>query len=223
MISADTLTLLYIEDDTPTRNSAAEYLGRYYKQILTASNGEEGLASYLTHQPDIIITDIQMPRLDGLSLAAKIRESDKNTPIIITTAHTNTAYLLQAVELQLVKYLIKPVTAEKLHEALTIALDTLHSAMVKLGTHTRYDRLNQTLFYDEEIIKLTHNELLFFDFLVQHSERTITYAEIESLIWAYEGMSMDALRSLVRGLRKKASELKIENISGVGYRVAIDS
>jgi DNA-binding response OmpR family regulator len=222
MIALSDLTLLYIEDEPLTRDNAVEYLSRHCQRVYAASDGVEGLALYHAHHPDIIITDIQMPRLDGLSFATKIRQEDKTTPIIITTAHTDTAYLLQAVELQLVKYLIKPVTAQALQEALSIASESLRQVLIPLDTHREYDIHNQTLLHDGEPIKLTHNELLLFDFLIQHRERTLTYAEIESLIWAYEGMSMDALRSLVRSLRQKLGDVAIENVSGVGYRLIID-
>jgi len=74
---------------------------------------------------------------------------------------------------------------------------------IHLDTQTSYNTFNQTLSKNNALIKLTHNELLFFDFIIKNRQRAITYKEIESLIWAYEGMSMDALRSLVRGLRKK--------------------
>jgi len=219
MIALSDLTLLYIEDEPLTRENAVEYLSRYCQRVYAASDGIEGLTLYYAHHPDIIITDIQMPQMDGLSFATKIRQEDKTTPIIITTAHTDTAYLLRAVELQLVKYLIKPVTAQTLQEALSIASESLRKSIIPLGTHREYDIHNQTLLCDGEPIKLTHNELLLFDFLIQHRERTITYAEIESLIWVYEGMSMDALRSLVRGLRQKLEDVVIENVSGVGYRI----
>jgi DNA-binding response OmpR family regulator len=163
-----------------------------------------------------------MPKLSGLEFASEIRKEDKNTPIILATAHTETEYLLKAVELQLIKYLVKPITSEKLTEALIMACDTLNNEnphCVLLDTHTNYDILNQTLIIKNLPIKLTHNELLFFDFLVKNQQRAITYEEIENIIWAYEGMSMDALRSLVRGLRKKLVGDFIENVSGVGYRL----
>jgi len=165
-----------------------------------------------------------MPKLNGLDFAAKVREADKTTPIILATAHTETEYLLRAVELQLIKYLVKPITSEKLQEALGMtcdALETDYTHIIKINTTTEYDSLNQTLIQENAPIKLTHNELLFFDFLVKNRQRAITYAEIENLIWAYEGMSMDALRSLVRGLRKKLGAECIENVSGVGYRLSI--
>ena len=216
------LTLLYIEDEPLIRQNAVEYLSRYCATVLEASNGQEGFEVYKQHNPDLIISDIKMPKLDGLSFAQKVREEDKTTPIIIATAHTETEYLLKAVELQLIKYIVKPITSEKLTEALSMACDTLNDDTehhIYLDRHTIYDSLNQTLIINAQAIKLTHNELLFFDFLVSNRQRAITYQEIENLIWAYEGMSMDALRSLVRGLRKKLGGEFIENVSGVGYRL----
>ena len=163
-----------------------------------------------------------MPKLNGLAFASKIRAEDKRTPIILATAHTETEYLLKAVELHLIKYIVKPITSEKLNSALSLAcesLDTSYSHSIALSSNTHYDTFNQTLFIEDKLVNLTHNELLFFDFLVKNRQRAITYEEIENLIWAYEGMSMDALRSLVRGLRKKLVEDFIENVSRVGYRL----
>lgn len=215
-------TLLYVEDEILIRKHAVEYLNRYCHKVLEAKDGLEGLEVYNTHKPDLIISDINMPKLNGLDFAAKIRERDKTTPIIIATAHTETEYLLKAVELQLIKYIVKPITSVKLEEALSLVCETLNTGYthcIALNPHTSYDILNKTLLIHKQIVSLTHNELLFFDFLVQNSQRAITYEEIESLIWTYEGMSMDALRSLVRGLRKKFQGDFVENISRVGYRL----
>ena len=218
------LTLLYVEDEPFIRQNALEYLRRYCNTVLEADNGKEALQVYETHNPDIIITDIKMPKLDGLAMATHIRQKDKVTPIIMTTAHTDTEYLLKAVELQLVKYIVKPVTAEKLTEALCLAYESLErkeNSIIHLNNHTQYDTLNQTLLIENTLIKLTHNEMLLFDYMVKNRQRAITYQEIENLIWAYEGMSMDALRSLVRGLRKKLEGEFIENVSGIGYRLSV--
>jgi len=216
------LSILYVEDEPLIRKNAVEFLSRYCSCVYEAQDGEEGFQVYQKENIDIIITDIKMPKLNGLDFADKVREKDKNTPIIITTAHSDTEYLLKAVELQLVKYLIKPITSDKLKEALSMACDTLNNdttSLILLNKHTQYDTLNQTLFVNKQHIKLTYNEVLFFDYLVKNAQRAITYEEIENIIWAYEGMSMDALRSLVRGLRKKLGGDFIENVSGVGYRL----
>lgn len=218
------LTLLYVEDEPLIRQNALEYLRRYCNTVLEAEDGKEALQVYEAHKPDIIITDIKMPKLDGLAMATHIRQEDKETPIIITTAHTDTEYLLKAVELQLIKYIVKPVTADKLTEALCLACESLEgkeNSIIHLNKYIQYDTLNQTLLIENTLIKLTHNEMLLFDYMVKNRQRAITYQEIENLIWAYEGMSMDALRSLVRGLRKKLEGEFIENVSGVGYRLCV--
>jgi DNA-binding response OmpR family regulator len=218
------LTILYIEDEPLIRQNAVEYLSRYCKNVLEAKDGKEGYAAYKEHSPDLIISDIKMPKLSGLELATKIRQSNKHIPIILATEHTETEYLLKAIELHLIKYIIKPITADKLHEALALACNILKNDSVHiilLNDTIKYDTLNKTLIQDNTPLNITYNEIIFFDFLIKNRQRTITYKEIENLIWSYEGMSMDALRSLVRGLRKKLSGDFIKNVSGVGYRIKV--
>jgi DNA-binding response OmpR family regulator len=204
------------------RQNAVEYLSRICDNVLEAKDGVEALKVYNTQKPDIIISDIKMPNMNGLELAEEIRKVDKATPIIIATAHTETEYLLKAVELQLVKYIVKPITSLKLKEALALSLDYLtvkRTNVVSIHETTIYDVFNKTLFVEDLMVKLTKNEQLLLHLLAKNRQRAISYEEIESTIWAYEGMSMDALRSLVRMLRKKLGGNFVENVSGIGYRL----
>ena len=218
------LTLLYVEDDYMIRQNAVEYLSRICNNVLEASNGLDALRIYQEHQPDIIISDIKMPKMNGLEMAKRIRKEDKKTPIIIATAHTETHYLLEAVELQLIKYIVKPITSAKLQEALSLSVDYL-SVKIKniliISQDNIYDTLNKTLVINNTIIKLTKNEQLLLDLLAKYHQRAVTYEEIENNIWTYEGMSMDSLRSLVRTLRKKLQGDFIDNVSGIGYKLLI--
>ena len=218
------LTLLYVEDEKMIRQNAVEYLSRICNNVLEAQNGVEALEVYGKCQPDIIITDIKMPKMNGLEMAENIRKMDKTTPIIMATAHTETHYLLKAVELQLIKYIVKPITSIKLEEALKMAYHCLEEKkenILHIDSKTTYDTLNKTLFINKEIIKLTKNEQLLLQLFAKHQKRTINYQEIENYIWSYDGMSMDALRSLVRALRKKLQGDFIDNVSGIGYRLLI--
>ena len=218
------LTILYVEDEEMIRQNAVEYLSRICNHVLEAKNGIEALEIYKKHKPNIIISDIKMPKMNGLEFASEIRKVDKETPIIIATAHTETHFLLKAVELQLVKYIVKPITSAKLQEALTLSLDYLtvkNSNIVELNKETRYDTLNKTLIIRESIVKLTKNEQRLLHLLATNRQRAISYAEIENDIWKFEGMSMDSLRSLIRVLRKKLEGDFVENISGIGYRLII--
>ena len=217
------LSILYVEDETFIRQNAIEFLSRYCDNVFEAEDGVEGFQIYEEEKPDIIISDIKMPKLNGLELATKIRKEDKVTPIIMLTAHTQTDYLLRAVELQLIKYLVKPLVLSELKEALLMAIEILSgdSALITLNSRSYYDRFNQTLFVDKKLIRLTYKELLFFDFLLKYKERVVSYEEIEKIIWAYDVMSKDAIRSLVRSVRRKIGIDFIDNISGMGYRFMV--
>jgi two-component system response regulator VanR len=217
-------TVLYVEDDTIVRKNAVEYLRRLAKAVYEAKDGKDAIAMWQEHKPDIIITDINMPRLNGLDMASYIRNLDKEVQIIIATAHSDTQNLLRAVELQLVKYIIKPITKEKLVEALQKSLDLMQDKSkfnLHLSADSYYNAYEKTIFTYNNEIKLTKNETLFLDLLSENHSRVLKYDEIEKAIWEYGGMSQDAIRSLVRGLRKKMPENTIENISGVGYRLHI--
>lgn len=216
------LTLLYVEDEDSIRHNAVEYLSRIFGTVLEAEDAFKALEVYHDKHPDIIITDINMPKMNGLEMARSIRKDDKQTPIIIATAHTQKEYLLQAIELQLVKYIIKPITSNKLKEALNLAYEHLsESNIIMIDSDTLYDTLNKILLIKNSPIKLTKNEMLLLDLLAKNHQRAITYQEIENLIWSESGMSIDALRSLVRGLRQKMQGDFIENISRIGYRCKI--
>ena len=218
------LRILYVEDEEDIRRNAVEYLKRIVKEVLEAKDGKEAIAIWRDKKPDIIITDINMPKLNGLDMARYIRSKDQDVQIIIATAYTDTDYLMKAVELNLVKYLVKPITKEKLLGALNQSAEKIRDVnnfSVALSESCGYNAYSQFLECDDEQIKLTKNEILFMDLLAHHHNRTLTYQEIEDAIWPFEGMSQDAIRSLVRGLRKKVPEGAIENVSGVGYRLQV--
>jgi two-component system response regulator VanR len=216
------LRILYVEDEDDVRRNAVEYLKRIAKEVLEASDGKEAIKIWGEEKPDIIITDISMPRLNGLDMARYIRSKDQDVQIIVATAYTDTDYLMQAVELNRVKYLVKPITKEKLLSALSQSVEKIQDEnkfTVQLSEECRYNAYSQNIECQDKTIKLTKNELLFMDLVAHHISRTLTYQEIEDAVWPYEGMSQDAIRSLVRALRKKLPEGAVENVSGVGYRL----
>lgn len=215
--------ILYVEDEVLIRNQAVEYLSLIYENVLEAEDGLEALEVYATKRPHIIVSDIEMPKMNGLEMAREIRKKNKKIPIIIATAHTQSAYLLDALELQLIKYIVKPVTAKKLKVALDIAHEYIDEekvqSVVVFSDTAVYDTLNKTLVIENQIVKLSHNEIALTDLLLNNKNRVVTYEEIEGAIWGYEGMTKDALRTLVRTLRRKMKENFIENVSGYGYKI----
>lgn len=214
------LKILYIDDEDFIRKDAVEYLSFYCNHVYEACNGEEGLEKLKELKPDIIITDIKMPKLNGIEMIKKIRQRDKTTKIIIATAFLETSYLIEAVELGLIKYLVKPIMEDTLLPVLRACTDNIiqTKSVFTIVGEFKFDILNQTLFLHKKQIQLTKKELLFLELLIKNHNRAVKYDEFNEYVW--EGyMSEDALRSIVRELRKKTSKQSIKNISGIGYQI----
>ena len=222
MLKKSKYSLLYVEDEAFIRRIAISYLRPYFSEIYEASDGKEAFHLYQEKKPDMIITDIEMPNMDGLTLCKTIREEDKKTPIIITTAYTNTEYLLEAVSLQLIKYLVKPMEEEPLFEAINLCFKQIESqnpAVVNITKAYKYDIFNHTLIHNDTIVKLTESQHKLLSILIQNNGRIVSYSEIENYVWYDKVMSSDALRSLMRDVRKLIGKEHIENISKCGYRI----
>jgi len=111
------LSILYVEDEDDVREGLARFLRRRFAQVDTASNGQEGLDKFKQGRYDVIITDIRMPRMDGLEMARQIKEMARDIPVIVVTAFNETDYFLRAIDLGIDSYVKKPVDAEELFEA----------------------------------------------------------------------------------------------------------
>ena len=215
-------TLLYIEDEAPIRMVTSMFLEPYFSEIYEASNGVEAMEIYHNQEPDVIITDIEMPKMNGLEFCKKLREEDKSTPIIITTAYTSIEYLLEAVSLNLIKYLGKPLKENELIEALETCFNQLEFAnpsVVQLSEGLYYDTFNHTLSSKDKILPLPSSQRVFLDILIKNRNRVVTYTELEYEIWYDKVMTADSLRTLVRKLRKVVGKEVIENISKTGYKI----
>jgi diguanylate cyclase (GGDEF)-like protein/PAS domain S-box-containing protein len=101
------ITILYVEDEQMISEEVCFFFSKYVKEFYVANNGEEGLELFKELQPDILITDIQMPKMNGLDMIKEIGHT--TTPIIITTAYSDIEYFLKAIELKVSKFVIKPI------------------------------------------------------------------------------------------------------------------
>lgn len=220
MGSFKNISILYIDDESCMRENVVEYLGYYFDNVFEASDGLEGFEVYKQVKPDIIITDITMPKMNGLEMVEKIRQSDSETKVIVATAYLENEFLLKAVELGLVKYLIKPITEDKLLPILKKCADTFskQDAIFCIDQYHSFDTINKTLFKGDEIVSLTKKEMDFLELLIQNSHRALKYEELNSVVWDGE-MSEDAMRTVVKALRQKISKQSIKNISKIGYQI----
>ena len=120
------VAVLYVEDEELTRAAVSAPLGRRVKTLLQAKNGKEGLELFRLHRPGIVITDIRMPVMDGLTMAREIKALDENTQIIVTTAHNDTRYFLDAIDIGIDRYVLKPIDHEKLFSGLEKCMATIN-------------------------------------------------------------------------------------------------
>ncbi len=113
-----TLTVLYVEDEEFTRALFTEFLQRLVGRLVTAENGEQGLAAFQLHRPQIVLTDILMPVMDGLAMAEEVRKLDTSVPIIVMTAFDESSYLMKSINIGIERYVTKPVNGLELQEVL---------------------------------------------------------------------------------------------------------
>lgn len=216
------IKVLYVEDDEIARENGIEYLENYFECIYEASDALSALKLYEKHQPHLIITDIQMPKLNGLEFIQRIREKDKKVQVIVISAFSNKEYLFKAIELQLVKYLIKPLNEQEFQEALSLCIESINndsSNIYKLNSDYTFDIFNSTLVCKDEIVKLRTKEIDFLTLLLKNKNRYVTYTEIENYVWNENAMSKDALKTLVKNIKTKIPKELILNLSGTGYKI----
>ncbi len=118
-------SVMHVEDDTSVRESLMRFLKRRFNTIYSAKDGAEGLDLYTEHKPDIIITDIQMPVMDGIDMSRRIKELNSEALIIVTTAFNEKPYLEKAQDIGITEYLKKPVVKDDLMQALRNCAEVL--------------------------------------------------------------------------------------------------
>ncbi len=118
-------TLLYVEDEDGTRVNIVKTLRLKYEKVLEASNGEEAYKLYKEHKVDLIISDLQMPKMDGVELVKKIRQEDNDTPVVIISAYSDKEKLQEMAKLNIVEYAIKPLSRARLKEILEKGLKNI--------------------------------------------------------------------------------------------------
>jgi diguanylate cyclase (GGDEF)-like protein len=143
MTNIDTETLknikvLYVEDELDIQQTTLEILESIFDVVIPASNGVEAFDLYTDHGDfDILVTDINMPKMDGIELIKKIRSIDNNLPITITTAHTEVDFLHESINLGVNGYTLKPVNLIKLIETISKAVESrvLRKELERLNTN----------------------------------------------------------------------------------------
>ena len=111
-------TILYVEDNTLTQNIVKSVLKRYFKEIFVANDGIEGIKLYQEKTPDIVLTDISMPNMNGLEMSREIKRYNPNQRIALFTGYNEIEYLKKAINMGIDKYILKPLESKQMFEAL---------------------------------------------------------------------------------------------------------
>jgi len=204
-ISSD-ISILYVEDDETLRNSVEQYLKLIFDSIDCASDGQEGLQLFEKNSYDIIITDIQMPRMNGIELIKRIKEQIPDQEIIITTAFSEVPYLLEAIALGASSYLVKPIDFDLINQNLYKIVDKIN----KFRENERYKtsleemveaRTKKNIALEKEKIENYEQTLLSLVELVEHrdtytgghSQRVATYSRLIAEKMGYSASECDLI------------------------------
>ncbi|WP_375723267.1 response regulator [Arcobacter sp. KX21116] len=212
------ISILCVEDEDGIREFIVGTLKYYFKEVYEARNGLEALEMYEEYRPKIILSDIEMPRMNGLEFVKRIRQNDLSTSIIMLTAYSNEEYLMNLINLNIDHFILKPLNLKKLNEALTKYIERNFSEQISLSENLKLDLSKRELIYeDSTIIPLRKRENDFLNLLYKNKNAITTYEQIEMELWQDKIMTSHALKSFIKELRNKIPVNVIKNVSQAGY------
>ena len=221
------LSILYVEDEEKVRTQTAKVLSIYFDNIILATNGKEGLEKLKCEKVDIVFTDINMPKMDGLSMIEHIREVDINTPIVVFSAYDNTEYLLKTIEYGIDGYILKPFkfdqfqkTIEKIINKIENQNQQIHIIKLIDGFEWHMETLN--LYKNSKQIELTKNETTLFKLLSSAKHALFSSEEIELILFNDNYSDNKRVRGLISRLHKKINSHLIKSKYAQGYELNLE-
>ncbi len=228
------LSLLLVEDYEPLRNDMSEMLDDLFRTVTVASDGSEALSLYREYYAahnknfDLIITDVQMPVMDGVELSKALRDINAGQQIIVLSAYTDSDYLLRLINLGIAQFITKPIDHEELMDTLCHVSKKINSTeikpqnilMIDLGENHIWHKEKLLLKHDNNPVDLTRYELILIQLFVQKSEQVCSNNDILQNFYANDiDISEKSIRNLVLKLRKKLPKKLISSIYGIGYKL----
>lgn len=225
------IKLLLVEDDANLcyiiRGGLEDMIGGY--EVKTATDGKEGLRLWQEWNPDVIVSDIEMPVMDGYEMVRRIRETDSTTPILFTSGRVSPKDVVEGYELGVNNYIKKPFLAEELNAHIT-ALIRLTKGIKARDTHTLYpigklfsfDAAHALLHHRNEPDKtLTEREARLLQLLCENKREVVKREAILAQLWDTEedyfaSRSLDVFISRLRKLLAADETVQIKTVKGIG-------
>ncbi|ECC0231975.1 response regulator transcription factor [Campylobacter jejuni] len=218
------LIILVVEDEIKTRESLINVLSERFSKVIGAQNGDEWLKKFKKFKPDLVITDIAMPIMDGLDMAREIKEISDDVPIVVLSAYSEKERLLRSIDIGIDKYLIKPVDIEELFKVLDCLVGEKIEAnmLVKISEEYQFNKTKRTLIHNGKEIVLTKKELAFISLLLKQPGVLVLHEDIKKNVWIGEHVSDTAVRTFIKRVRDKVGEDFIKNVPSLGYKININ-
>ena len=223
MAQTKKLKVLYVEDNRDVREQTLKMLQNYFANIDVAVDGREGLRAFEKKAHDIVFTDIEMPKMDGISMLEEIKGKSPNTLFVIFSAHSHTDYFLKSIKVGIDGYIIKPfdiAQIETLIQELVEKLDILEKSKKSVYLQDGYHYDGETL-YDREgtLVKLSKNEQLLLKLLSSSRNGVFSAMDIENYIFDDIETDNKRIRNLIYRLRSKLDTDLIESVYNLGYKL----
>jgi two-component system, OmpR family, response regulator VicR len=224
--------ILYVEDDLTLSFVTRDNLQLKGFEVDFCADGVTALEMIDKRTYDICILDVMLPRMDGFTLATKIRENNKQMPILFLTARSTKEDRIKGLKLGADDYLTKPFSIEELVLKIEVFLKrskilTTEDALInyfRLGS-ILFDAGNQQLTDGKKTISITHRENELLRFFSLHLNHIIKREEILMNVWGndhfFASRSLDVFISRLRKILKNDPNILLENIHSVGYRLKI--
>jgi len=213
------LKVLLVEDEKNIAQLLKSALGDNFRSFLVANDGIEGFDIFSKTSPDIIITDIMMPRESGLEMAQKIRGINKNIPIIILSAFSEKEKLFGAIDVGVTKYFTKPYDPEEILEYILSIASSLEEKIIKLNEGYSFNKNSASLYKNKKYIALSKKEVKLVELFLDAEDKILSYEVIKKSLWMDEEISDERLRTFVKRFREKTSKSFIQTLKGIGYKL----
>ncbi len=216
------IKLLLVEDDAEIRGLLKGYFKNYFGSVIEGCDGDEGWELFQKHLPDVVITDVMMPKSTGVALAQKIAKCS-DALIYFISGCKDSDVLLDVIHTHPRGYLLKPISSKKMNEI----LEEIAAILNKTSKNTYRLACGAEVDFEQSVILrngtktiLTKKELELFKLLSTAEKKVIPYSVIEKELWgeSSKGMTDDSIRSLLYRIRKKSSKECIRILSNIGMQ-----